>query len=44
MCSIMGDLDLTFELTVVTFTYNLFSGYILAIVSFRKLILGKDIG
>ena len=38
------DLDLIFDLAVVTLTYKTLSGYISEMVSCRKLILGKDIG
>ena len=38
------DLYLTFDLVVVTLTYNLLSGLYVAIVRCRKLIFGMDIG
>ena len=38
------DLDLKFDLTVVTLTYKSCQGYISDTVRCRKLILGKDIG
>ena len=38
------DIDLTFNLTVVTLTYKFMFGYILETISLRKLILGRDIG
>ena len=38
------DLDLTFDLAVVTLTYKILLGYILETVRCRKLILGRDIG
>ena len=36
------DLDLTFDLAVVTLTYKILSGLYLRTVRCRKLILGKD--
>ena len=38
------DLDLTFDLAVVTLTYKNLSGVYLGTVRCRKLILGRDIG
>ena len=38
------DLELTFDLAVVTLTYKSYPGYILETVRWRKLILGRDIG
>ena len=38
------DLDLTFDLAVVTLTYKIFSGLYLGTVRCRKLLLGRDIG
>ena len=38
------DLDLTFDLAIVTLTYKILSGYNSEIVRCRKLILGMDIG
>ena len=38
-----SDLDLTFDLTLVTFTYKSCPDYISEIVRCRKLILGRDI-
>ena len=39
-----SDLDLTFDLAVVTLTYKILSGVYLGNVRCRKLILGRDIG
>ena len=39
-----SDLDLTFDLAVVTLTYKPFPGYISETVRCRKLILGRNIG
>ena len=39
-----SDLDLTFDLAVVTLTYKILSGLYLGNVRCRKLILGMDIG
>ena len=40
-----SDLDLTFDLAVVTLTYKILSGlYLGKTVGCRKLILGRDIG
>ena len=39
-----SDLDLTFDLTVVTLTVKTLSGLISETVRCRKLILGRDIG
>ena len=38
------DLDLTFDLAVVTLTFKIFLCYILEIIRYRKLILGREIG
>ena len=38
------DLDLTFDMTVVTLTFETTLGYISETVRCRKLILGRDIG
>ena len=38
------DLDLTFNLVVVTLMYKICPGYISETVECRKLILGRDIG
>ena len=38
------DLDVTFDLAVVTLTSKILSGYIFETVRCRKLILGRDIG
>ena len=38
------DLDLIFDLAIVTLTYKILSGYILETVRCRKLIRGRDIG
>ena len=37
------DLDLTFDLAVVTLSFKILSGYILETVRYRNLILGRDI-
>ena len=42
--SLWRDLDLTFDLAVVTLTYKICPGYISEAVRCRKLILGRDIG
>ena len=39
-----GDLDLTFDLAIVTLTYKILSGHISETIRCRKLILGRDIG
>ena len=39
-----SDLDLTFDLAVVTFTYKSCPGYISETARCRKTILGRDIG
>ena len=39
-----SDLDLTFDIAVVTLTYKSCPGYISESVRCRKLILGRDIG
>ena len=38
------DLDLTFDLGIVTLTYKIFLGYISETVRCRKWILGREIG
>ena len=38
------DLDLTFDLAIVTVTYKILYGLILETIRYRKLILGRDIG
>ena len=38
------DLDLTFDLAIVTLTYNALSGLYLETIRCRKLIFGRDIG
>ena len=38
------DLDLTFDLAVVTLTYKSFPGYISETARCRKLVLGRNIG
>ena len=38
------DLDLTFDLAVVTLTYKSCPGYISETISYMKLIFGVDIG
>ena len=38
------DLDLTFDLAVVTLTYKILPGNVSETVRCRKLILGRDIG
>ena len=44
MCKIICNLDLTFDLVVVTLTYKILSGLYLGTVRCRKLLLGRDIG
>ena len=44
MCSAWCDLDLTFDLTVVTLTYKILSGLYLGNVRCRKFILCGDMG
>ena len=39
-----SDLDLSFDLAIVTLTYKILSGYISETVRCRKLILSRDIG
>ena len=38
------DLDLTFDLAVVTLSLKILSGLYLETIRYRKLILGRDIG
>ena len=45
MCATsLSDLDLTFDLAVVTLTYKILSGLYLRNRKCRKLIFGRDIG
>ena len=44
MYNVMCDLDLTFDLAIVTLTYKILSGLYLGDRKCRKLILGMDIG
>ena len=39
-----SDLDLNFDLAVMTLTYKILPGYISETVRCRKFILGRDIG
>ena len=44
MCKVICDLDLTFDLAVVTLTYKILSRLTSETVRCRKLLLGRDIG
>ena len=39
-----SDLDLTFDLVVVTMNFKIFLGYLLDSIMCRRLTLGRDIG
>ena len=42
--ALLCDIDLTFDISVVTLTFKSFLGYILKTVMYRKLMHGREIG